>query len=135
MQTLTLAPSRSFLLPASSPRLRIFLVFRSPFSFSSSSPSSPSSSRRTESLRQQNTCDEESKAIKVSVWWDYENCPIPAEVNVYRIANRIVSALRFSGIRGPVSINAFGDMWRMPRITQEALISTGVCLTHAPNSE
>jgi NYN domain len=136
MQTLTLAPPRSILHTGSSPlsshRLHILLFFRSPFS---SSSSSSSSSRRTESLRKHNSCDEESKGIKVSVWWDYENCAIPAGVNVYRIANRIVTALRSSGIRGPVSINAFGDMWQMPRTTQEVLISTGICLTHAPNSE
>lgn len=127
----TLNPSRSFLCtassPLSSPRLHLLLFFRSPFS--------SLSCRRTEFLREQNSCDEESKSIKVSVWWDYENCAIPAGANVHRIGNRIVSALRSSGIRGPVTINAFGDMCQISRATQEALVSTGICLTHAPHSE
>lgn len=130
----TLNPSRSFLCtassPLSSPRLHLLLFFRSPFSSFSSL-----SCRRTEFLREQNSCDEESKSIKVSVWWDYENCAIPAGANVHRIGNRIVSALRSSGIRGPVTINAFADMCQISRATQEALVSTGICLTHAPHSE
>ena len=69
------------------------------------------------------------------MWWDYDNCALPSGVNAYQIARRILSALRSSGIRGPVSINAFGDMRKMSRSTQEALVSTGICLTHVPRSE
>ncbi|XP_078180242.1 uncharacterized protein LOC144574213 [Carex rostrata] len=131
MQSLTLAPLRS-LLTASSPLLSAglrLLFFRSPFSSSSSS----SSSHRSES--QQNSCDEESKSIRTSVWWDYENCSIPDGVNAYRISNRILSVLRSNGIRGPVSINAFGNMCQdIPHATREALISTGICIIHVPDS-
>ncbi|XP_078150206.1 uncharacterized protein LOC144545515 [Carex rostrata] len=127
MQTLTVARSRSLLLPASSPLSwpRLHLIFRSHFS-------SFSSSRRTESLAQ-NCWDDGSN---VSVWWDYKNCSIPTGVDADQIADRIITALRFSGIRGPVSINAFGDIGhKMSYATQDALTTSGITLVHFPHSE
>ncbi|CAA6660540.1 unnamed protein product [Spirodela intermedia] len=77
--------------------------------------------------------DEESKSVKVAVWWDFENCSIPSGVNAFRVPHRITSALRAHGIRGPVSITAFGDVAQLSRSTQEALYTSGVCLNHVPN--
>ncbi|KAF6163380.1 hypothetical protein GIB67_029229 [Kingdonia uniflora] len=76
---------------------------------------------------------EESKQVKVSVWWDFENCSIPSGANVFKIKQRITSALRINRIRGPISITAFGDMMQLSRASQEALFNTGVCLNHIPN--
>ncbi|KAJ4965970.1 hypothetical protein NE237_017819 [Protea cynaroides] len=91
----------------------------------SSSISSSSSSWRQH--------DEESRKVKVSVWWDFENCSVPAGINVFRVTQRITSALRGKGIKGPVTITAFGDVMQLSRSNQEALSSTGVCLNHIPN--
>ncbi|KAG9444287.1 hypothetical protein H6P81_015627 [Aristolochia fimbriata] len=78
--------------------------------------------------------DDESRTVKVFVWWDFENCSVPAGVNVFLVAQRITSALRANGIKGPVTINAFGDVLQLSRAKQEALASTGISLTHVPNS-
>ncbi|XP_031500988.1 uncharacterized protein LOC116264751 isoform X2 [Nymphaea colorata] len=75
---------------------------------------------------------DEGRDVKVSVWWDFENCSVPAGVSVRRVAQRITSALRASGIRGPVTITAFGDTAQLSRSAQEALNATGVGLTHVP---
>lgn len=79
--------------------------------------------------------DEESKSVKVAVWWDFENCSIPSGVNAFRVPHRIISALRAHGIRGPVSITAFGDVSQLSRSTQDALYTSGVCLNHVPNCQ
>ncbi|KAJ8765709.1 hypothetical protein K2173_014831 [Erythroxylum novogranatense] len=85
--------------------------------------SSTSSSRRH---------DEESKNVRVSVWWDFENCNLPAGANVFKVATLITAALRTNGIKGPVQITAFGDMLQLSRSKQEALSATGINLTHIP---
>lgn len=77
--------------------------------------------------------DEENRSVKVTVWWDFENCQVPAGVNVERVANRITAALRSTGIKGPVTITAFGDVAQMSRAKQEVLTSTGICLNHVPH--
>ncbi|KAM0836789.1 hypothetical protein ACQ4PT_062069 [Festuca glaucescens] len=78
--------------------------------------------------------DEASKAVKVSVWWDFENCAVPQNVNVCRVAQRVSAALRAAGVRGPLSITAFGDVQQLSRGTQEALAATGVAISHVPSS-
>ncbi|XP_066355782.1 uncharacterized protein [Miscanthus floridulus] len=78
--------------------------------------------------------DEASRAVRVSVWWDFENCNIPNGVNVYRVAPRVSAALRAAGIRGPLSITAFGDVLQLARSSQEALAATGVSISHVPSS-
>ncbi|TVU50984.1 hypothetical protein EJB05_02383, partial [Eragrostis curvula] len=72
--------------------------------------------------------DDESRAVRVSVWWDFENCQIPNGVNVCRVAPRVAAALRAAGIRGPLSITAFGDVLQLARSSQEALAATGLNL-------
>lgn len=71
--------------------------------------------------------------MKVSVWWDFENCNIPAGVNVFKIAHSITAAVRANGIKGPLQITAFGDVSQLARSNQEALSSTGINLAHIPN--
>ena len=77
---------------------------------------------------------EESREVRVSVWWDFENCHIPNGVNVCRVAPRVSAALRAAGIRGPLSITAFGDVLQLARSSQEALAATGVSISHVPRS-
>jgi hypothetical protein len=77
---------------------------------------------------------EEGRAVKVSVWWDFENCQVPQTVNVCRVAQRVSAALRAAGVRGPLSITAFGDVIQLSRGTQEALAATGVAISHVPSS-
>ncbi|MQL85193.1 hypothetical protein Taro_017714 [Colocasia esculenta] len=89
--------------------------------------SSPSTCRRQH--------DEESKGVKVTVWWDLENCHVPSGVNVFQVPHRITSALRAHGIRGPVSITAFGDVSRMTHAALDALCTSGVRLNHVPICE
>lgn len=71
--------------------------------------------------------------MKVSVWWDFENCNLPAGVNVFKVAHCITAAIRASGIKGPITITAFGDILQLSRANQEALSSTGINLTHVPS--
>jgi hypothetical protein len=68
------------------------------------------------------------------VWWDFENCHIPNGVNICRVAPRLAAALRAAGIRGPLSITAFGDVLQLARSSQEALAATGVSISHVPRS-
>ncbi|KAK1646985.1 hypothetical protein QYE76_064790 [Lolium multiflorum] len=77
---------------------------------------------------------EESKAVKVSVWWDFQMCQLPPGANPCRVAPRITAALRAAGIRGPVEITAFGDVFTLRRRVQEVLAATGVAFSHVPPS-
>ena len=92
-----------------------------------STSSSPASSQSFHS--------HDSKSVKVAVWWDIENCCIPNGVSAFRVPHRIISALRSHGIRGPISITAFGDITRLSRSTQDGLCASGVCLNHVPNCQ
>lgn len=67
------------------------------------------------------------------MWWDFENCNLPAGVNVFKVAASIAAAVRVSGIRGPIQITAFGDVLQLARSRQEALSATGINMTHVPN--
>ncbi|BBH08263.1 DNA-binding protein [Prunus dulcis] len=77
--------------------------------------------------------DEDVRNVRISVWWDFENCHLPAGVNVFKVAHAITAAIRANGIKGPIQITAFGDMLQLSRANQEALSSTGVNLTHVPH--
>lgn len=73
--------------------------------------------------------------MKVSVWWDFENCSPPAGVNVFKIAQCVTAAIRANGIKGPIQITAFGDVMQLSRVNQEALSSTGINLAHIPHGK
>ncbi|KAL2240159.1 uncharacterized protein LOC105171114 [Sesamum indicum] len=77
--------------------------------------------------------EEESRSVRVSVWWDFENCNLPLNTNVFRVAQCITNAVRANGIKGPIQITAFGDVMQISRTNQEALSSTGISLTHVPS--
>ncbi|XP_076903081.1 uncharacterized protein LOC143558036 [Bidens hawaiensis] len=98
--------------------------------FSTSSPdatsSYPSHSRRSSN-------PEDVRNVRVSVWWDFENCQVPCNVNVFKVTQFITSAVRSVGIKGPIQVTAFGDVMQLSRANQEALSSTGINLTHVPN--
>ncbi|KAF3561936.1 hypothetical protein DY000_02019398, partial [Brassica cretica] len=53
--------------------------------------------------------DEDSRSVRVAVWWDFDKCTLPATANAFKLAQSITSAIRSSGIKGPVTITAFGD--------------------------
>ncbi|XP_059624431.1 uncharacterized protein LOC132267307 [Cornus florida] len=93
-----------------------------------SSPFHSSSSSFYPSRRQ----EEESRNVRVSVWWDFENCTVPAGVNVFKVAQSITAAIRANGMKGPIQITAFGDVVQLSRSNQEALSSTGINLNHIP---
>ncbi|GAB2226129.1 hypothetical protein Drorol1_Dr00021921 [Drosera rotundifolia] len=76
--------------------------------------------------------DDTSRNVRVSVWWDFENCGVPTGANVYRIAQWITAAVRGNGIKGPVQINAFGDVFLLSKAVQVGLSVTGVNLSHVP---
>ncbi|XP_030462023.1 uncharacterized protein LOC115682028 [Syzygium oleosum] len=86
---------------------------------------SPASSSRRD--------DDRSRGVRVSVWWDFENCNLPAGANVFRVAASIAAAVRASAIRGPIQITAFGDVLQLSRSRQEALSATGINMTHVPH--
>ncbi|KAI9165596.1 hypothetical protein LWI28_017106 [Acer negundo] len=76
--------------------------------------------------------EEGSRNVRVSVWWDFENCNLPVGVNVFKVAHSITAAIRASGIKGPLTITAFGDVVQLSRTNQEALSSTGINIAHVP---
>ncbi|CAN6282537.1 unnamed protein product, partial [Urochloa humidicola] len=76
----------------------------------------------------------ESQVVRVSVWWDLENCHIPSCVNMCRVAPLVSAALRAASIHGPLSITTFGDMLQLVQISQEALGATGISISHIPCS-
>ncbi|XP_057981343.1 uncharacterized protein LOC131166787 [Malania oleifera] len=94
------------------------------------STSLPHNSILSSSSRRQ---DEESRNVRVSVWWDFENCSIPGGVNVFKVAHSITAAIRANGIKGPIQVTAFGDIFQLSRLNQEALSSTGINLAHIPH--
>ncbi|CAL9229765.1 unnamed protein product [Arabidopsis halleri] len=135
-------PSKSLLFRLSSssttqsPRRTItFLVTNihsSPFSTTTGSGSNfVSGSSHSPSRRPQQ--DEESRSVRVSVWWDFLSCNLPVGVNVFKVAHSITAAIRNSGIKGPITITAFGDVLQLPRSNQDALSATGISLTHVPH--
>ncbi|XP_075497612.1 uncharacterized protein LOC142534613 [Primulina tabacum] len=77
--------------------------------------------------------DEESRNVRISVWWDFENCNLPCNTNVFKVAQCITNAVRANGIKGSLQITAFGDVMQISRTNQEALSSTGINLTHVPS--
>ncbi|KAL7602064.1 hypothetical protein Lser_V15G24181 [Lactuca serriola] len=97
--------------------------------FSTSSPDSASSSYHSSSRRN----PDDVRNVRVSVWWDFENCSVPCNVNVYKVTQCITAAVRSVGIKGPIQITAFGDVLQLSRSNQEALSSTGINLTHIPH--
>ncbi|KAG7607303.1 putative NYN domain, limkain-b1-type, meiosis regulator and mRNA stability factor 1 [Arabidopsis thaliana] len=76
--------------------------------------------------------EEDSRSVSVPVWWDFENCHLPSGANVFKLAQTITSAVRICGIKGPITITAYGDMIQLSRTNQEALFATGINLTHVP---
>jgi len=74
----------------------------------------------------------DSRDVKVSVWWDFENCQVPAGVDASKVAPAITKAVRASGIKGPLRINAFGDVLLLSKSNQQALSHTGIDFTHIP---
>ncbi|KAJ0266015.1 hypothetical protein HA466_0000840 [Hirschfeldia incana] len=123
-------PSRSLLfhLFSSSTALhpRRFIAVANSFSTAATSSNLSSSSSR------RHHHDEDSRSVKVAVWWDFNNCNLPATANVFKLSQSITGAVRNGGIKGPITITAFGDVLSLPRSNQEALSSTGITLTHVP---
>ncbi|XP_071717044.1 uncharacterized protein [Rutidosis leptorrhynchoides] len=115
----------------SSSRHLIRRTFVSHFSTSSLDSTSSSSSSSYHSSSRRNSDDHRN--VRVSVWWDFENCQVPCTVNAFKVTQLITTAVRSVGIKGPVQITAFGDVFQLSRANQEALSSTGINLTHIPN--
>uniref|UniRef100_A0A1J3EZE4 HTH OST-type domain-containing protein n=2 Tax=Noccaea caerulescens TaxID=107243 RepID=A0A1J3EZE4_NOCCA len=116
--------------PSQSPRRAISVLVAN---FSSSNIVSGSSSGQFTSRRPQK--DDESRGVRVSVWWSFDNCNLPAGANVFKVAQTITAAVRINGIKGPIKISAFGDVLQLSRTKQEALYDTGISLTHVPQGE
>ncbi|XP_028798345.1 uncharacterized protein LOC114753793 [Neltuma alba] len=91
------------------------------------------SSYNRSSLRPDDDETRNERNVPISVWWEFDGCNLPADVNGYRITHCITEALRAKGIKGPLQIKAFGDVLRLPIANQEALSSTGINLVHVPN--
>ncbi|XP_020212108.1 uncharacterized protein LOC109796744 [Cajanus cajan] len=85
--------------------------------------------------RQWSSCYSESRNVKVSVWWDFENCQVPVGMDAMDVAPAITKAVRAHGIKGPLRINAFGDVLQLSRPNQLALAHTGIHFTHIPGGK
>ncbi|XP_050207170.1 uncharacterized protein LOC126656609 [Mercurialis annua] len=132
---MTLQPisSKTQIYLSPSPKSPFYSIFISQFCTSSAPPyPHQPQSHRFHSSRRHHHLEEELRNVKVSVWWDFENCNLPAGANVYKVAHGITAAVRANGIKGPVQITAFGDVLQLSRANQEALSSTGINLAHVP---
>ncbi|CAM8879452.1 unnamed protein product [Rhodiola kirilowii] len=76
--------------------------------------------------------DDDARNVRVSVWWDFENIHLLTTVSPYQVSQRITAALRANGIKGPVQISAYGNIYQLTRSIQEAFSSTGISLIHVP---
>lgn len=54
----------------------------------------------------------------VCVFWDFENCHVPSDVDPDAIAVNIRAALLDYGLTGPLTICAYGNLALLPRRTQ-----------------
>ncbi|KAK3024933.1 hypothetical protein RJ639_042937 [Escallonia herrerae] len=54
-------------------------------------------------------------------------------MSAFRVAQSITAAIRANGIKGPIQITAFGDVFQLSRGNQEALSSTGINIAHIPH--
>jgi hypothetical protein len=123
--------SRHFLLSVRTANHGILL--RSPTSYVSPTGCGVSAQRHYNHQQREDEW-EESKAVKVTVWWDFQRCRLPRRASPRHLSPRVTEALRCAGIRGPVEITAFGDVSHIPLTEQEALADTGVILSHVPSS-
>ncbi|CAL0327573.1 unnamed protein product [Lupinus luteus] len=78
----------------------------------------------------QSSSSSNSHNVRVSVWWDFENCTLPNGINVCKIAPAIMEAVRANGIKGPLHISGFGNVLQFSKANQQALAYTGIYLTH-----
>uniref|UniRef100_A0A804P1R6 NYN domain-containing protein n=1 Tax=Zea mays TaxID=4577 RepID=A0A804P1R6_MAIZE len=123
--------SRHFLLSVRTANHGILL--RSPTSYVSPTGCGVSAQRHYNHQQREDEW-EESKAVKVTVWWDFQRCRLPRRASPRHLSPRVTEALRCAGIRGPVEITAFGDVSHIPLTEQEALADTGVILSHVPSN-
>lgn len=79
------------------------------------------------------THEVKSSDVKVSVWWDFDKCCFPADENVVKVAENITSAVRTNGIKGPITINGYGDLLMLSKKNQEAIFPNGISLIHVPH--
>ncbi|ESQ40920.1 hypothetical protein EUTSA_v10012635mg [Eutrema salsugineum] len=130
-------PSKSLLFhlssssTAQSPR-RAIAVFVNNFQSSTFSTTTASGSGSSHSSSRRSHNDEDSRSVRVSVWWDLDKCNLPVGAKVFKVAQYITAAIRNSGIKGPITITAFGDVFQLPRSNQDALSATGISLSHVP---
>ena len=73
-------------------------------------------------------------SFSVSVWWDFETCGIPSDISFFNVAPSIMGVLRANGIKGPIHIDAYGDVSQLSETKQEALFLSGIDLHHIPGS-
>ncbi|KAL3652971.1 hypothetical protein CASFOL_002652 [Castilleja foliolosa] len=62
----------------------------------------------------------EFSSAKISVWWHMENCPMPSGCDPNAVIKNIRSALAKLSYRGPITINAYGDLYHFPTDVQQA---------------
>jgi len=78
--------------------------------------------------------DRDNFKYRVSVWWDFDNCGVPSDISFLNVAPSIMGVLRANGIKGPIHIDAYGDVSQLSQIKQEALFLSGIDLHHIPGS-
>ncbi|XP_027336955.1 uncharacterized protein LOC113850572 [Abrus precatorius] len=112
------------------------LLRRNIFFLSSSSPGALQARELSSSPHQWSRCGEEeesSRNVRVSVWWDFKNCHVPEGYDASKVAFAIMQAVRTNGIKGPLNITAFGNVHQLSQSNQEALVYTGIRLSHVSN--
>ena len=57
---------------------------------------------------------------------------MPDDVDPLKVAPAIRQAVRANGIKGPIAINAFGNLSSLPEHHLDTLASSGIQITHFP---
>jgi hypothetical protein len=70
----------------------------------------------------------------LGVFWDVDNCAVPAAVLPHSLSGSVLASLRACGYRGPLrTFMAFGDVALMRTATRRQLSATGVLLCDVPS--
>ncbi|KEH31573.1 putative meiosis arrest female protein [Medicago truncatula] len=73
--------------------------------------------------------------FRVAVWWDFDSCGVPSGISFLNVAPSIMGVLRANRIKGPIHIDAYGDVSQLSQIKQEALFLSGIDLHHVPGGK
>ncbi|RZC17717.1 hypothetical protein D0Y65_010453 [Glycine soja] len=65
--------------------------------------------------------------VRVLVWWDFKSFAVPDDVDTLKVAPAIAQAVRANGIKGPIHITAFGNLYGFLMVHSSTFIGRKNC--------